>query len=53
MKALRADLARSEARARDAEALYDQAARTLRLLRVPGLEMAALAGQKPSPGRGE
>jgi hypothetical protein len=48
--ALRADLARSEARARDAEALYDQAARTLRLLRAPGLEMAALAGQKPSPG---
>jgi anti-sigma-K factor RskA len=45
-----ADLARVEARARELEVEYDRAARTLRVLRAPGLEMAALAGQGPSPG---
>lgn len=46
----RAALAIAEARARQAETDYARAARSLRLLRAPGLEMAALAGQGPSPG---
>jgi hypothetical protein len=46
----RAALALSEARRRQAETDYARAARSLRLLRAPGLEMAALAGQGPSPG---
>jgi len=46
----RAALAIAEARARQAETDFARAARSLRLLRAPGLEMASLAGQGPSPG---
>lgn len=45
----RGELARSEAHAREVESAYDRAARTLQVLRAPGLEMAALTGQGPSP----
>jgi hypothetical protein len=43
-------LAVAEARVRQLEIDNAHAARTLRLLRVPGIDMASLAGQGPSPG---
>ena len=45
----RTALVLSQARVRQLEIENARAARTLRLLRLPGLQMASLAGQGPSP----